>query len=92
MAIITTISGVPLFTTVQEALSWADGNNCSGYHSHAYEGQMGYMGCTSHTQASGAPLPPPESPPQSLQINIPTVSPSSSSSSSGGGGGGGGGY
>ena len=52
MAILTTIAGVPLFTTVQEALNWAATNNCTGYHTHGYELQTGYMGCFDHSQAS----------------------------------------
>ena len=56
MAILTTIAGVPLFTTVQEALNWAAGNNCTGYHTHNHQGQQGFMGCTNHLQASGPPL------------------------------------
>jgi len=88
MAVLTTIAGVPLFTTVQEALNWAAGNNCSGYHTHNHQGQQGFMGCTNHLQASGMPLNSnaPAPPPQS---NTPSIS------SSGGGGGstsGGGGY
>tara|TARA_B100001094_G_C17702482_1_gene563391 strand:+ start:95 stop:358 length:264 start_codon:yes stop_codon:yes gene_type:complete len=87
MAILTTIGGVPLFTTVQEALSWAAGNNCTGYHTHNHQGQTGFMGCSGHLQATGLPAnsnapaqasPPQASPPQS--------------SSSGGSGSGGGGY
>ena len=77
MAVLTTIAGVPLFTTTQEALNWAAGNNCSGYHTHSHQGQTGYMGCNNHLQASGMPL----------NSNAPTNSSSSSSGSSGGGGG-----
>ena len=92
MAILTTIAGIPLFTTTQEALNWAAGNNCTGYHTHNHQGQTGYMGCTNHLQASGMPLnsnaPNPAPPP--MQSNVPTASSSSSSSSSGGSGGGGG--
>ena len=44
MAVLTTIAGVPLFTTTQEALSWAAASNCSGYHVHNYQGQTGYIG------------------------------------------------
>jgi hypothetical protein len=75
MAILITIAGAPLFTTTQEALNWAAGNNCTGYHTHNHQGQTGYMGCANHQQASGMPL----------NSNAPT---NSSSSSSGGGGGG----
>jgi len=92
MAVLTIIAGVPLYTTVQEALTWAAGNNCTGYHTHNHQGQQGFMGCTNHLQASGMPLnsnaPRPTLPP--AQSNAPTVRPpvtttprvSSSSSSS----------
>ena len=82
MARLTTIAGVPLFTTVQEALSWAAANNCSGYHTHTHQGQLGYMGCVNHSQASSMPL----------DSSASATSSSSSSSSSSSAGGGGGGY
>ena len=83
--ILTTIAGVPLFSTVQEALGWASGNNCTGYHTHNYQGQQGFMGCTNHLQASGMPLN--SNAPQSTTNNTSTSM--SSGGSSGGGGGGG---
>ena len=89
MATLTTIAGVPLFTTTQEALNWAMTNSCTGYHTHNHQGQTGYMGCSNHLQASGMPLnsnaPNPAQPP--IQSNAPTISSSSSSGGSGGGGG-----
>ena len=98
MAILTTIAGVPLFTTVQEALNWAAGNNCTGYHTHNHQGQQGFMGCTNHLQASGLPLnsnaPTPTLPPAQSNAPIvvasPTLAPRFNSSGSSGGGGGGG--
>jgi|8_EtaG_2_1085327.scaffolds.fasta_scaffold45449_4 hypothetical protein len=88
MAILTTIDGEPLFTTTQEALNWAAGTNCTGYHTHNHKGQIGYMACTNHQQATGMSLnsnasrfaPPP------MRSNTPPIV--SSSSSRGGGGGG----
>ena len=83
MSVITTIAGVPLFSTVQEALAWARANRLNGYHTHNWQGQIGYMGGANHLQATGLPA----------NSNAPT--PSRSSGSSGvtsGGGGGGGGY
>lgn len=56
MALLTIINGSPLFTTVEEALNWAIENDCSGYHTHEYEGQTGYMGCLDHSQASDSRL------------------------------------
>ena len=94
MAVLTTIAGVPLFTTTQEALTWAAGNNCSGYHTHNHQGQQGFMGCANHLQASGMPLnsnaPPPPTPPS--QSNAPPTIYSGGGGGSTGGGGGGGGY
>ena len=55
MSILTTIAGVPLFTTIQEALTWAAANGLSGYHTHNFQNQVGYMGGTSHIQATGMP-------------------------------------
>ena len=51
MSIITNISGIPLFTTIQEALNWASSNGLSGYHSHNYQNIKGYMGGTNHSEA-----------------------------------------
>ncbi len=50
MAVIGAIDGIPLFTTPQEALSWAAQNGLSGYHTHNYNGELRYMGGTSHSQ------------------------------------------
>ena len=78
MAILTTIAGVPLFTTIQEALDWAAANGLSGYHIHNHLGQQGYMGGANHLEATGMPI----------NSNAPTTNQSTSSSSSGSGGGG----
>ena len=48
MSVLTTIAGIPLFTTIQEALAWAAANGLSGYHTHNFQNQTGYMGGTSH--------------------------------------------
>ena len=80
MSLIGNIAGVPLFTTVQEALAWASANGLSGYHIHNLNGQQGYMGGINHQQASRMPL----------NTNAPTSTSSTptggSSGSSGGGG------
>ena len=52
MAILTTINGIPLFSTVQEALAWAQQNGLSGYHTHGWQGKTGYMGGYTHAQAT----------------------------------------
>jgi len=82
MSVLTTIAGVPLFSTVQEATSWAVINNCSGYHVHNFQGQTGFMGCANHLQASGMPLN--SNAPSSPQTNS-TVNTGSGFSTSGSG-------
>tara|TARA_R100000306_G_C4256374_1_gene83018 strand:+ start:237 stop:467 length:231 start_codon:yes stop_codon:yes gene_type:complete len=76
MAVLTTIAGVPLYSTIQEAVAWANAQGLSGYHTHGWQGQTGYMGGSSHSAAT-----------QALSPTMPTVTTTSSS-----GGGGGGGY
>ena len=75
MSLIGNIAGVPLFSTLREALAWAAANGLSGYHSHSLDGQVGYMGGANHQQATGT----------STTANIPST-PSTPSGSSGGGG------
>ena len=52
MPVLATISGIPLYTTPQEALQWAAANGLQGYHTHTYEGVIGYMGGATHGQAA----------------------------------------
>ena len=79
MAIIGIISGIPLFNTRQEALAWASSNGLTGYHTHVYQNQTGFMGGENHNQASS---------PRKI-VATPTTSSntisSSSSTNSGGG-------
>ena len=75
--ILTTIDGIPLFSTAAEAQSWASSYGISGTHTHVYQGQTGYMGGNNHTQIVRA---------------IISRSSSSSSSTPSSGGGGGSGY
>ena len=49
--ILTTIDGVPLYSTVEEALQWASNRGLTGYHTHVYQGQTGYMGGFDHSNA-----------------------------------------
>ena len=84
MSIIGNIAGVPLFTTMQEALNWAAANGMSGYHQHNLNGQQGFMGGINHIIATGMPLNT-NAPPSSSNAQPPS---NSSSGSSGGGGGG----
>ena len=41
MSVLTTIAGIPLFTTIQEALAWAAANGLSGYHTHNFQNITG---------------------------------------------------
>ena len=77
MSLMGNIAGVPLFTTVQEALNWAMENGLSGYHTHSLQGQMGFMGGANHQQATGMPL----------NTNAPTTNTNRSSGSSNSGSG-----
>jgi|TARA_R100000482_G_C5108241_1_gene139114 hypothetical protein len=52
MAILTVIDGVPLYSTVEEALNYANANNLVGYHTHVHNGQVGYMGGSTHGDAA----------------------------------------
>tara|TARA_R110002012_G_scaffold74714_2_gene189274 strand:+ start:1409 stop:1654 length:246 start_codon:yes stop_codon:yes gene_type:complete len=56
MAILTNLAGIPLFTTIKEALTWAASKGLSGYHTHVYRGRRGYMGGANHQQAIGNTL------------------------------------
>ena len=86
MALLTTIDGVPLYSTVQEALNYAAANNLTGYHTHTYLGQVGYMGGATHGSAA--------TPSSGFNPNNQTNTPPATSSAgfTGNVGGGGGGY
>tara|TARA_R100001163_G_C4865429_1_gene69717 strand:- start:140 stop:388 length:249 start_codon:yes stop_codon:yes gene_type:complete len=82
MAIITTMNGVPLFDNIGEALVYGAARGLSGYHTHIFQGQLGYMGGATHAQATGT-------------ANSNNITPTGGTGSTGGGstgGGGGGGY
>ena len=72
--ILTTIDGIPLYSTPQEAIDWASQNNVQGYHTHMYQGQTGYMGGASHASAIAS-------------LTAPTITSTQTTTSSGGGGG-----
>ena len=103
MSIITNITGMPLFTTIQEAIDWGRGRGLSGYHTHTVNGVLGYMGGATHAAAvPKANITPPTITAPQTSAPIPARrarvgSGNSGSSSSGGSGGsssggGGGGY
>tara|TARA_R110002012_G_scaffold10005_2_gene46562 strand:+ start:8259 stop:8531 length:273 start_codon:yes stop_codon:yes gene_type:complete len=54
MPILTTISGVPLFSTPTEALNYGDTKGLVGYHTHIYNGVLGYMAGATHGQAASS--------------------------------------
>ena len=80
MAVLTTIDGIPLYTTLEEAIYWASLNGLEGYHTHQYQGQTGYMGGVNHGNVIGqnvsqqqTPTPPvaPPVPPMNEQTAPP---------------------
>ena len=52
MAILTLIDGIPLYSTVEEALAYAATEGLTGYHTHVHQGQVGYMGGATHGAAA----------------------------------------
>ena len=54
MSVLTTIGGMPLFSTSQEALDWGSSRGLQGFHTHIYNGQTGYMGGSTHGQAASS--------------------------------------
>jgi len=61
VSVIVNIMGIPLFTTVEEALSWAAANGLSGYHVHNHQNIRGYMGGVNHATAVSNNSTPPAS-------------------------------
>ena len=93
MAVLTTISGIPLYTTIQEALDWAASVGLTGYHTHQYQGITGYMGGSDHINAITGNINA-TIPTQQTQQTAPPPPPTTmgSGGGSGGSGGSGGGY
>tara|TARA_Y100001963_G_C6680890_1_gene399792 strand:- start:103 stop:498 length:396 start_codon:yes stop_codon:yes gene_type:complete len=75
MAILTKIDGVPLFSTIQEALASAFLNKITGYHTHTYKNRIGYMAGTDHSQVTGRVSPAISSVSRAVQAPIPTTAP-----------------
>ena len=96
MALIGSINGIPLFTIPQEAIAWAVANGTTGFHEHMFEGQVGYMGGTSHADIlvgeKRKVKPNTNRLQQTTTRTSSSPSGSGSSGSSGYSGGGGGGY
>ena len=51
MAILTLIDGIPLFTLQSQAEAWGSKYGLQGYHTHDFQGQVGYMAGSSHSDA-----------------------------------------
>ena len=92
MSIITTIDGIPLFSTTVEALNWALSQNLpSTFHTHYYNGQTGYMGGPIHTYVAEsvftpAPTPTIPIPPPVVVTDIEIIPPTVSGGNGGDGG------
>ena len=50
--VLTNIDGVPLFQTIQQALAYGQEVGLRGYHTHNFQGTIGYMAGFDHTEAS----------------------------------------
>ena len=75
MSLITIMRGVPLYTTVKEALAWALANGVKGYHKHTFKNQRGYMGGATHSIATTSSAVKTQIPPQVNQQQTPTETP-----------------
>ena len=50
--ILTYINGAPLFKTIQQALDYGVSVGLSGYHTHTFQGVVGYMAGFDHSEAT----------------------------------------
>ena len=83
MALLTTINGIPLYSTVDEALAYAQAESLQGYHTHRYKNIVGYMGGVTHEksrQSSGSlitaqPTQQAQSVAQPVQVSQPVQQP-----------------
>ena len=71
MSLLTTIGGIPLFSTQEEALQWGATIGLQGIHTHIYGGQTGYMGGSSHSQATSQATNQTPSPTTNQTTNTP---------------------
>ncbi len=88
MSLLTTIDGIPLFSTVEEALEWGQTLGATGFHTHDYQGEVGYMAGNDHSDLALA-ITTPTMTPQTPTVTIPTpvtptVTPTPSTNSGGG--------
>tara|TARA_R110002012_G_scaffold50839_1_gene131500 strand:- start:41 stop:490 length:450 start_codon:yes stop_codon:yes gene_type:complete len=56
MSLLGQIDNVPLYSTIEEAEIWGSQYNLTGYHTHFFEGNLGYMGGDSHVAITTAVL------------------------------------
>tara|TARA_R110001592_G_scaffold110495_1_gene306859 strand:- start:147 stop:593 length:447 start_codon:yes stop_codon:yes gene_type:complete len=56
MSLLGQIDTVPLYSTIEEAETWGSQYNLTGYHTHFFEGNLGYMGGDSHVAITSAVL------------------------------------
>jgi len=54
MSVLTTITHIPLFDNLEQALSWGARFGLEGHHEHAFNGQIGYMAGETHSAAMTA--------------------------------------
>tara|TARA_E500000305_G_C3813441_1_gene139513 strand:- start:39 stop:302 length:264 start_codon:yes stop_codon:yes gene_type:complete len=66
--VLTEIDGIPLYSSRQEALAYAAQNGMSGYHTHEYNGQIGYMGGNTHGEATSTSGPTVLDPDENVDI------------------------
>tara|TARA_R100000231_G_C5188658_1_gene123559 strand:+ start:223 stop:504 length:282 start_codon:yes stop_codon:yes gene_type:complete len=92
--ILTTIDGIPLYSTAVEAIAHANRIGIQGYHEHIFRGRVGYMAGANHNEISRVlPSLPSAIQPQSTAPDIQTTTSSSTSSTpTNTGSGGSGGY
>ena len=48
MSLLTTIDGIPVYSTTEEAIAWGETFGLIDFHTHIFENQTGYMSGASH--------------------------------------------
>ena len=48
MSLLTIMDNIPLYSTIEEAEAWGQALGITGYHTHVFNGQIGYMSGYSH--------------------------------------------
>jgi hypothetical protein len=51
MSVLTRVDGIPVYTSIDEALEWGRYNAVAGYHIHKHMSVTGYMGGKTHGTA-----------------------------------------